>query len=71
MENQLIQQKLKDMNGDLEEYELLGDQITAEIVNKLNTESPQMIDLNQHMHGQEGSSQINVYNNFQQMSHGV
>jgi len=28
------------MNGDLEEYELLGDQITAEIVNKLNTESP-------------------------------
>jgi len=27
------------MNGDLAEYELLGDQITAEIVNKLNKES--------------------------------
>lgn len=36
MENALIQQKLKNINGDLRDIEELGDQITAEIVKKLN-----------------------------------
>lgn len=38
MENALIQQKLKNINGDLRDIEELGDEITAEIVKKLKSQ---------------------------------
>lgn len=73
LENALIQQKLKNINGDLRDIEELGDEITAEIVKKLKSQQSnaggQPLAFSQGLlpggaPGLGAHSQINVYNNF-------